>query len=205
MGVRIDDPQKDKAAAQVLDEMSMSIHMLRPANPVPESDRAMDAYLDALRKSEGLDIEEPTHAIDRPQQPAPGPLAPPAGAPRALGGGTIPMIAYDEVRRAEQQYDQSARQAQAAFAPPQQMAPPQQALPSVMVSPQAAPAPHPVPEGPAFAPTALPPPVQLPNPIPTAMRLKPPPRRGGAVALVVVLSLVVVALAAAWAYLRYFR
>jgi hypothetical protein len=51
----------------ILDEISMSLHILRLDKAgMPQSDRDMERYLEGLRATQGLILDEPTLADDRP-------------------------------------------------------------------------------------------------------------------------------------------
>jgi hypothetical protein len=51
----------------ILDEISMSLHILRLDKAgMPQSDRDMERYLEGLRASQGLILDEPTLADERP-------------------------------------------------------------------------------------------------------------------------------------------
>ena len=51
----------------ILDEISMSLHILRLDKAgMPQSDRDMERYLEGLRANQGLILDEPTLADDRP-------------------------------------------------------------------------------------------------------------------------------------------
>lgn len=207
------------AGAGVLDEMSMSIHFLK----MPQSEREMDAYLDALRRSEGLDIDEPTHAQD--VVPAP----PGAEGGRIAASGTLLMPSVD-VAQVRAQAAAMGRPVAAsspalpsvvvsAAAMPQTNAGPGAADPGANAYAPAAGFPAPAytapsgsfgvaPPGPGFGPAAagagpggtFPMPPQNAGPAPLA-----PPKRGSAGALLVVVGVTLLLTFAVFAYLHFVR
>jgi hypothetical protein len=201
----------------ILDEISMSIHILRLDKAgLPQSERDMDRYLERLRASQGLVIDEPTRVDDRGQA---GPT-PVDGVPTfqpVTGASTLPMTSVrDVLRELEQAGPASAPSAPGMAAPPAPLparpAPSGGALPKVVVqappSPQAAPPPAVfAPPAAGFAPhggMAMQPMQQpaAPGPPMVLASRRPPKKTSGVVIVVVLVAVLAVAAGGVILYLK---
>jgi hypothetical protein len=200
----------------ILDEISMSIHILRlDKTGLPQSERDMDRYLERLRASQGLVIDEPTRVDDRAQA---GPT-PVDGVPTfqpVTGASTLPMTSVrDVLRELEQAGPASVPSAPGMAAPPAPLparpAASGGALPKVVV--QAPPSPQPAPAPAAFAPPAagfaphgmamqpMQQPVASAPPMVLASR-RPPKKSSGVLIAVLLLAVLAVAAGCVILYLK---